>query len=444
MRGPTFHLAQVSRGLVKALHIANQIMRHMAEGSSPRVVVAQLGARNSYSVPVALHLYGALEQLCTDIYAEKGVISAGVRMGAKLLRGKALRRWAGRYDSRLPTDRVTTFPRFGLQYKWKVRRSKTPTDRTAAYLWGGKRFCELVVEEGLGNANGVYGFNSASLELLRAAKQAGLTCIVEQTSAPRQVEYALVIEEELRFPGWSWGTAKDELAAEYACREREEWQNADLVICPSQFVKQGIYMEGGPTHRLAVVPYSSNQRFFVNRDRSHQESRLHVLYAGKVNLQKGTAYLARAVAALHSNSVRVSAVGGIALSKVGRSEVERHIKLLGPVPRSEMPGIYQQADVFVFPSLCEGSALVCYEALAAGLPVITTPNAGSVVRDGVDGFIVPIRSPEAIAEKLDLLASNRKLLAELSQNARERASQFTVERYAERLMAAIQGIFPAR
>jgi len=444
MRGPTFHLAQVSRGLVKALHIANQIMRHMAEGSSPRVVVAQLGARNSYSVPVALHLYGALEQLCTDIYAEKGVISAGVRMGAKLLRGKALRRWAGRYDSRLPTDRVTTFPRFGLQYKWKVRRSKTPTDRTAAYLWGGKRFCELVVEEGLGNANGVYGFNSASLELLRAAKQAGLTCIVEQTIAPKLFERNLVAEEEARFPGWCAASSADQLAIAYAERERQEWEAADLIICGSGFVLEGIREEQGPAEKGAIVPYAVDERFLKLTREPSPKGVLELLFVGTVSLRKGIGDLARAVAALHSNSVRVSAVGGIALSKVGRSEVERHIKLLGPVPRSEMPGIYQQADVFVFPSLCEGSALVCYEALAAGLPVITTPNAGSVVRDGVDGFIVPIRSPEAIAEKLDLLASNRKLLAELSQNARERASQFTVERYAERLMAAIQGIFPAR
>jgi glycosyltransferase involved in cell wall biosynthesis len=74
------------------------------------------------------------------------------------------------------------------------------------------------------------------------------------------------------------------------------------------------------------------------------------------------------------------------------------------VTRQEVRRHYQWADVFVFPSLCEGSAMVTYEALAAGLPVITTPNAGSVVRDGVDGFIVPIRDAEAIAAKLDLLA----------------------------------------
>jgi glycosyltransferase involved in cell wall biosynthesis len=72
------------------------------------------------------------------------------------------------------------------------------------------------------------------------------------------------------------------------------------------------------------------------------------------------------------------------------------------------------------------------------LPVITTPNAGSVVRDGVDGFIVPIRDAEAIAEKLERLVRKRDLLAWMSANALARSREFTVEKYGERLLAAIR------
>jgi len=72
------------------------------------------------------------------------------------------------------------------------------------------------------------------------------------------------------------------------------------------------------------------------------------------------------------------------------------------------------------------------------LPIITTPNAGSVVRDGVDGFIVPVRDAEAIAGKLELLARDRDLLAWMSANALARSREFTVEKYGERLLAAIR------
>jgi glycosyltransferase involved in cell wall biosynthesis len=98
---------------------------------------------------------------------------------------------------------------------------------------------------------------------------------------------------------------------------------------------------------------------------------------------------------------------------------------------------YAWADLFLLPSICEGSATVCYEALAAGLPVITTENAGSVVRDGIDGFIVPIRDPGAIAERLENLHRDRALLESMSRAALERAREFTVEKYAERLLSAL-------
>jgi glycosyltransferase involved in cell wall biosynthesis len=107
-----------------------------------------------------------------------------------------------------------------------------------------------------------------------------------------------------------------------------------------------------------------------------------------------------------------------------------------------MSGHYGWADVFVLPSLCEGSATVCYEALASGLPVITTPNAGSVVRDGIDGFIVPIRDAEAIAARLEMLISDPRILDQMSGNAALRAAEFTVKKYGERLLSTVQsGLF---
>ncbi len=74
----------------------------------------------------------------------------------------------------------------------------------------------------------------------------------------------------------------------------------------------------------------------------------------------------------------------------------------------------------LLPSLCEGSATAVYEALAAGLPVICTPNTGSVVRHGIDGYIVPIRDVHETAQILRQLADNPALLARMSESARER------------------------
>src|SRR5208283_82834 len=110
-------------------------------------------------------------------------------------------------------------------------------------------------------------------------------------------------------------------------------------------------------------------------------------------------------------------------------------------PRKDVVRVYQSADVFLFPTISDGFGLTQIEAMACGLPVITTPNAGSVVRDGIDGFIVPIRNSEALAEKIELLAGDPELLNWMSQNACQRAADFSWEKYGERMTGAIQRAF---
>jgi len=99
---------------------------------------------------------------------------------------------------------------------------------------------------------------------------------------------------------------------------------------------------------------------------------------------------------------------------------------------------YQWADLLVFPTVCDGFGLVQIEALAAGLPVITTPNAGSVVRDGVEGYIVPIRNAEALADRIDVFARDPDLLAKMSRNAQARARDFSENKYCERLASTVK------
>jgi glycosyltransferase involved in cell wall biosynthesis len=122
---------------------------------------------------------------------------------------------------------------------------------------------------------------------------------------------------------------------------------------------------------------------------------------GLVGLRKGIPYLLEALRILENKipfTCKIAGTIGIRQDKI--NDYQNLCEFLGQVPRTETTQLYQWADVFVLPSICEGSAMVTYEALMFGLPVITTYNAGSIVRDGVDGFIVPIRDAQAIADSL--------------------------------------------
>jgi glycosyltransferase involved in cell wall biosynthesis len=96
-------------------------------------------------------------------------------------------------------------------------------------------------------------------------------------------------------------------------------------------------------------------------------------------------------------------------------------------------------DVFVLPSLFEGFGLVLLEAMAMGLPVITTPNTAGpdLITDGEEGFLVPIRSAEAIAEQLELLRADRARRDSMSDGARRRAAEFTWTDYERSLAACV-------
>jgi glycosyltransferase involved in cell wall biosynthesis len=112
------------------------------------------------------------------------------------------------------------------------------------------------------------------------------------------------------------------------------------------------------------------------------------------------------------------------------------VKMMGHVP--DPVSLYQQADVFAFPTIEEGSALVIYEALACGLPVITTPNAGSVVRDEIEGFLLPMRDVDGMAGRLERLRADAQLRHDMGNAARRRAEGFTWRAYGDNLAQLYQ------
>jgi glycosyltransferase involved in cell wall biosynthesis len=400
------------------------------------IAVCQMGARMHYAVPRILHAAGRLERFFTDICA----VGLWARLLAAIpdsLRPASVRRLLSRVPRGVPRARTTMFARFGIEYSRRLASARAASEMTAVFLWAGKTFCEHVIRAGLGNARGVYTFNTAGLELLVHARRRGMKTIVEQTIAPREVEARLLAREREAHPDWEPGAFGDEYEPALAAREREEWENADLILCGSEFVRDAIASCSGPAQRCVVVPYGVDSRFSLRTDRTPRCGPLRVLTVGAVGLRKGSPYVLAAAQQL-GTPAEFRIVGSTASISNGRlDQLRNHADVRGVVPRAEIFEHYTWADVFLLPSLCEGSATVTYEALAAGLPVIATPNTGSCVCDGVDGFIVPIADAGAIAAKIEMLANDRELLKTMSRNALDRAEELTVEAYGARLLDAV-------
>ena len=386
-----------------------------------------------YAVPSILARVNCLERLYTDTYAPRAfrsTLSVACKMGPT-----PLRRWLARVPADIPEDKIVSSNRFGIEYYLRQKHAGLNGSATAAHLWAGGELCRRVINRGFGKASGVYTFNSAGLELLELAQARGIFAAMEQTIAPRTIEQKLMESEVADYPRWVTTRAADPLQHAFSEREQREWRMSDLILCGSEFVLNGIREAGGPIDRCMVVPYGIRSTASVPKTGSCKRP-LRVLTVGTVGLRKGTPYVLAAAQFL-KNKVEFRMVGSLDITLYAQKILRSNLELAGVVPRSDILRHFGWADVFLLPSICEGSATVCYEALAYGLPVIATPNTGSVVRDTVDGFIVPIRNSEAIVDRIERLAASRDLLATMSERALERASEYTLDKYGVRLLEAL-------
>lgn len=396
-------------------------------------VVCQLGARMHYAVPRILWDAKRLSRLYTDICAVRGWPRMA-RLIPSSLQPVGLRRLLGRVPKGIPPKRVAAFTCFGWDYARRRGSARSAAQLTAVHLWAGQRFCELILEAGPEAGAAVYGLNSACLELLRERRRQGCFTVVEQTIAPRRIEDRLLRAEQLQYPDWQLPIPNDENVGAFVRREAAEWAEASRIVCGSQFVKDGIADCGGPVDRCVVVPYGIDGAFKTTRA-ARTSGPLRVLTVGEVGLRKGAPKVFRVATQLRDRAV-FRWVGTISLLPAAQQRLGTVVQLTGAVPRSEVQTHFNWADVFFLPSLCEGSATVTYEALAAGLPVITTPNAGSIVEDGISGVLVCPNDTELMREVLSRFASDRAGLSQMSAGAFERAKYGSYAAYARRLSTA--------
>lgn len=398
--------------------------------------VALLGARLDYAVPRILHDQGRLEQLFTDFCSNKGLLKA-IHTIPYLKNHPALARLRSRVVPDIPSDRIRHFPKFGLEYAQRLRRAKTISEKMQTYLWSGETFCQLILHQGI-SSPGLYVYNSAGLELLEWCKgQSGHVTVLEQTIAPKSIEMELLETEFQHHPDWEPRELNCPASVAYAEREMAEWHLADRILCGSDFVRQEMMDAGVPGDRIQVVPYGIDRRFQLP-PRAPHDGPLRVLTIGTVGLRKGSPYVLAAAQALKGIAT-FRLIGPLQVSETAQQALTDALDLVGPVPRQQILDHYAWADVFLLPSICEGSAAVTYEALACSLPVITTPNTGSIVEDGVSGYVLPIRDVDGLVERLEFLARHPEKRQTLALNAQQRSEVGTWQSYQQRLLEALSG-----
>jgi glycosyltransferase involved in cell wall biosynthesis len=328
---------------------------------------------------------------------------------------------------------VTSFyGKFGNKHNdrgTEIPRSKIRTNLLCAALaYGYNPFSELQGHQIFGNwasrhvgdEDIVVTWGLSALPVIQAAQKRGNIAIVERGSAHAAVQRDLLLREYEEF-GQPTTELMRSFSPERMERELLEYALADYIEVPSSFAKRSFVAQGIPAWKILKTPLGVDLSLFNPLPKPDHTFR--VIYTGHMSLRKGVHYLLQAFAELNLPDAELWLFGSHLpeIEPFFQKYVGKY-RHFGPVPQHTLSNYYAHGDVFAICSIEEGMATVQPQAMACGLPVICTTNTGGedIINDGIEGFIIPIRSVEAIKEKILYLYEQRDLCAAMGQAALQR------------------------
>ncbi len=373
----------------------------------------QLGAREHYAIPRALFRQGVLDQLATDAWVLPGSPLAALSHALSErfhpdLTAARVRAWNSgllAFELAARLKRLSGWPLILARNHWFQRKVTS--------LLSGHQLSPLDSQPTL------FSYSYTALEPLRFAKSQGWKTVLGQID-PGPVEEEIAAAEAEREPSLAhnWTRAP----AGYWKSWREECDVADWIIVNSQWSLDALVQTGIPREKLSMIPlvFENNMPSVSPKEYPKQFTvtrPLRVLFLGQINLRKGIARLLKAARAFQSQPVEFLLVGPIQINIPKDLRSNQKLRWFGPVARSKIRNYYEQADVFILPTLSDGFALSQLEALANRLPVITSRQCGEVVIDHVNGLLLEEPTGAAIEEALRACLHNPDQLAKFSENA---------------------------
>ena len=397
------------------------------KNKNPNWICFQIGAREHYAVPRALAQENKLNHLVTDAWITQ-------KSPIHLLPHSFFGGLQERFHYKLTSQSVHSFNhsliQFEINQKFKnqpawsciIARNNWFQSHALKFL---KRISHQVTNEII-----IFAYSYAALEIFKYAKKQGWKTILGQID-PGIYEEQLVKLECDRYSqyGQSWQPAP----AQYWTDWQQECHLADQIVVNSNWSKQALQIANIDSKKIQVIPLAytppSNSNSFTRTYPSNfsPERPLRVLFLGQVILRKGIARIFEAIELLADEAIEFWFVGTKNIKIPEKVRNNPKVKWFGSVSRSETAKYYQQADVFLFPTLSDGFGLTQLEAQVWKLPIIVSKNCGEVIQNRFNGLVIPEVSSMTIANSLSLSLSQPDLLAKLSTNAINCTDKYSID-----------------
>jgi glycosyltransferase involved in cell wall biosynthesis len=392
------------------------------------VLLAHPGTQYSSHLARELSRRGMLDAFYTSLAINaESALARGLSPLARMVGRESV--WQNRLLYGVPAAKVHCYPGLEVSSFWHTRRRESPI---SVYRRRNDRFQLKIPYEALAAAQAVIGFDTSSHILARRAILIGRRFFLDRSIAYEGGVNGLFATLRERFPDWS-ETVPHKSAADLEIEEREH-SLANVIVVPSKFVAQTLINSGVPAGKIRVNPFGTDLERFSVRPATNSDGPLVFLFVGALSARKGLPLLLQAWDRLQPRRAELWIVGGGLVPSRVRRDSQNSIRWLGPVSREKLPGVFQQADVFVFPSYFEGLAQVQIEAAACGLPVIGTSASGAeeIIEEGETGYLIEPGNLEQLVERLREFLARPALAQEMGEQVKKKRSALSWSLYGDR------------
>lgn len=404
-----------------------------------KVIVAHPGKQHSFQTAIAMEKNGLLMYYVTSVYNKKGSFT---RFLEEHVKGDLKKKLKNRCCSLLPDGKVKQINEIFVVFTLFLNRF--PFFQYLTENWNYfveslfyRRLMPFVKRE---KPDALILYNGSSKKHLSVLDNTNIVTFMDMSIAKREYIHDILQNEinetglteikKMHMSYWDSKMIKSDI---------EGCNMVDYFLVPSNFVKDSLVKNGVPMNKIIKVPYGVDISKFTYIPRKKESDILRIIYVGNISYRKGSHRLLEVVSQLEGVELYLAGTFDDKSSLYCNYKDFKHIHFLGFVTRDRLNKLYNNCDIFVLPSLCEGMAMVGLEAMATGLPLVCTFNTGvnDVVENGVNGFVYHADNNAELREKIVWFKNNQAKIPEMAKKARATSLNYSWEIYHRNVAEAV-------
>jgi starch synthase len=385
------------------------------------------GTQYSHRLARQLAHHKLLYEFWTGFALARGAWSTSVLQTC--LPTKMRKRISNRIVDGVPPKLIRTIPTIELR---SLRQLQRGIPSQEVFYEKNKAFQERIPQKSIQRASSLIGFDTSSWILAGRATKLNKPFFLDQSAAHPVVKDSVLNDIVRRFPEWHEDV--EPRLPIVLNSENLEHKLATRIIVASSYTKRTLIEQGIDENRIIVNPYGVDLQKFHPVIQRADARPLRFLFLGSVSAHKGVPLLIEAWKSLALKYSELWLVGPIKNRQRRLIPDLPGLHLKGKYPFEELPDLLQQCDVLVFPSYCEGFAQVLLEALASGMPIISTEAtaAPDLILHGIEGLLIPSGDLDALCQAMQFCVDNPEKLKMMGKAARRCAERFSWNSYGDR------------